>query len=217
MKKLQLKQITYSLPEKKNILRDLSFSVSKGEFVSILGPSGSGKTTLLKIICGLTRETSGTILLDSVVISSKNNFIPTHKRNIGLVIQDKALFPHLTIKKNIQFGITSNKNKDIITTELMSIFKITDHSKKYPHELSGGEQQRVALARALAPKPEILLLDEPFNGLDIVLKKEILSELKTILKKTNTTTIMVTHDLEDADKLANEIFYINNGKLTAGK
>lgn len=217
MKKLQLKQITYSLPEKKNILSNVSFSVSKGEFISILGPSGSGKTTLLKIICGLTRETSGTVLLDSVVISSKNNFIPTHKRNIGLVIQDKALFPHLTIKKNIQFGITSNKNKDIITTELMSIFKITDHSKKYPYELSGGEQQRVALARALAPKPEILLLDEPFNGLDIVLKKEILSELKTILKKTNTTTIMVTHDLEDADNLANNIFYINNGKLTAVK
>ena len=217
MKKLQLKQITYSLPEKKNILSNVSFSVSKGEFISILGPSGSGKTTLLKIICGLTRETSGTVLLDSVLISSKNNFIPTHKRNIGLVIQDKALFPHLTIKKNIQFGITSNKNKDIITTELMSTFKITDHSKKYPYELSGGEQQRVALARALAPKPEILLLDEPFNGLDIVLKKEILSELKTILKKTNTTTIMVTHDLEDADNLANNIFYINNGKLTAVK
>ena len=99
----------------------------------------------------------------------------------------------------------------------MSIFKISDHTKKYPHELSGGEQQRVALARALAPKPEILLLDEPFNGLDIELKKEILSELETILKKTNTTTIMVTHDLEDADKLANSIFYIKDGKLTASK
>jgi len=217
MKKLELKQISYSLPEKKNILSDLNFSVSKGEFVSILGASGSGKTTLLKIICGLNRESSGTILLDNVVISSKNHFIPTHKRNIGLVIQDKALFPHLTIEKNIEFGITNNKNKDIITTELMSIFKISDHTKKYPHELSGGEQQRVALARALAPKPEILLLDEPFNGLDIELKKEILSELETILKKTNTTTIMVTHDLEDADKLANSIFYIKDGKLTASK
>ena len=217
MKKLELKQISYSLPEKKNILSDLNFSVSKGEFVSILGASGSGKTTLLKIICGLNRESSGTILLDNVVISSKNHFIPSHKRNIGLVIQDKALFPHLTIEKNIEFGITNNKNKDIITTELMSIFKISDHTKKYPHELSGGEQQRVALARALAPKPEILLLDEPFNGLDIELKKEILSELETILKKTNTTTIMVTHDLEDADKLANSIFYIKDGKLTASK
>ena len=217
MKKLELKQISYSLPEKKNILSDLNFSVSKGEFVSILGASGSGKTTLLKIICGLNRESSGTILLDNVVISSKNHFIPTHKRNIGLVIQDKALFPHLTIEKNIEFGITNNKNKNIITTELMSIFKISDHTKKYPHELSGGEQQRVALARALAPKPEILLLDEPFNGLDIELKKEILSELETILKKTNTTTIMVTHDLEDADKLANSIFYIKDGKLTASK
>ena len=172
---------------------------------------------MLKIICGLNRESSGTILLDNVVISSKNHFIPTHKRNIGLVIQDKALFPHLTIEKNIEFGITNNKNKDIITTELMSIFKISDHTKKYPHELSGGEQQRVALARALAPKPEILLLDEPFNGLDIELKKEILSELETILKKTNTTTIMVTHDLEDAEKLANSIFYIKDGKLTASK
>ncbi len=217
MKKLELKQISYSLPEKKNILSDLNFSVSKGEFVSILGASGSGKTTLLKIICGLNRESSGTILLDNVVISSKNHFIPTHKRNIGLVIQDKALFPHLTIEKNIEFGITNNKNKDIITTELMSIFKISDHTKKYPHELSGGEQQRVALARALAPKPEILLLDEPFNGLDIELKKQILSDLETILKKTNTTTIMVTHDLEDADKLANSIFYIKDGKLTASK
>ena len=217
MKKLELKQISYSLPEKKNILSDLNFSVSKGEFVSILGASGSGKTTLLKIICGLNRESSGTILLDNVVISSKNHFIPSHKRNIGLVIQDKALFPHLTIEKNIEFGITNNKNKDIITTELMSIFKISDHTKKYPHELSGGEQQRVALARALAPKPEILLLDEPFNGLDIELKKQILSDLETILKKTNTTTIMVTHDLEDADKLANSIFYIKDGKLTASK
>ena len=155
--------------------------------------------------------------MDNVVISSKNHFIPTHKRNIGLVIQDKALFPHLTIEKNIEFGITNYKNKNIITTELMSIFKISDHTKKYPHELSGGEQQRVALARALAPKPEILLLDEPFNGLDIELKKQILSDLETILKKTNTTTIMVTHDLEDADKLANSIFYIKDGKLTASK
>jgi len=214
MKKfLEINDLSFSYIKNELILNKVSLSINKGEFVSVLGVSGSGKTTLLRLIAGLDKQNSGSIILENKVIADKNSTLAPEKRNIGLVVQDKALFPHLTVKKNIMFGIRKLKNKENLAMEMMKLFKIDHHMAKYPHELSGGEQQRVALARALVPKPQLLLLDEPFDGLDKALKADLHNEVKKIVKLKGMTVVMVTHDHDEATLLSDRIFSIKDGNI----
>ena len=215
MKKfLKIKDLTFSHEEGSQILNNVNLDIGMGDFISILGPSGSGKTTLLRLIAGLDIQDSGSIIIDDKIIANKEVMTPPEKRNVGLVVQDKALFPHLNVTKNIMFGIRDLKNKEQLTSEIMELFKIDKHKDKYPHELSGGEQQRVALARALAPEPNLLLLDEPFDGLDKKLKSELHNEVKKIVKSKKITVIMVSHDQDEATLLSDRVLEIRDGKIS---
>jgi|TARA_B000000557_G_C20734149_1_gene425604 iron(III) transport system ATP-binding protein len=215
MKKfLKIKDLTFSHEEGSQILNNANLDIGMGDFISILGPSGSGKTTLLRLIAGLDIQDSGSIIIENKIIADKEVMIPPEKRNVGLVVQDKALFPHLNVTKNIMFGIRDLKNKEQLTSDIMKLFKIDKHKDKYPHELSGGEQQRVALARALAPKPKLLLLDEPFDGLDKKLKSELHNEVKKIVKSKKITVIMVSHDQDEAALLSDKVLEIKDGKIS---
>ena len=209
---LKISNLNYDI-EKKIILKNINLSLIEGEFISIMGPSGSGKTSLLRVISGLSKQTTGEILIEGKLVASDQTFIETENRNIGLVVQDKVLFPHLTVLDNIKFGIN---NKDISIkkiTAMMSKFKIEDLQDQYPHELSGGEGQRVALARTLITNPKILLLDEPFNGLDDKLKSEIYPDIQSILEENKVTTIMVSHNNEEVQELSHRNFKLLNHKL----
>ena len=215
MKKfLKIKDLSFSHEEGSQILNNANLDIGMGDFISILGPSGSGKTTLLRLIAGLDIQDSGSIIIENKIIADKEVMIPPEKRNVGLVVQDKALFPHLNVTKNIMFGIRDLKNKEQLTSDIMKLFKINKHKDKYPHELSGGEQQRVALARALAPKPKLLLLDEPFDGLDKKLKSELHNEVKKIVKSKKITVIMVSHDQDEAALLSDKVLEIKDGKIS---
>ena len=215
MKKfLKIKDLTFSHEEGSQILNNANLDIGMGDFISILGPSGSGKTTLLRLIAGLDIQDSGSITIENKIIADKEVMTPPEKRNVGLVVQDKALFPHLNVTKNIMFGIRDLKNKEQLTSDIMKLFKIDKHKDKYPHELSGGEQQRVALARALAPEPKLLLLDEPFDGLDKKLKSELHNEVKKIVKSKKITVIMVSHDQDEAALLSDRVLEIRNGKIS---
>lgn len=203
---LSLKNINFYYGKNK-ILDDVSFNVDKGEIIAVLGSSGSGKSTLLNIICGLETVSSGSIFLNGKDITN----LECERRNIGLVFQDYALFPHLTVEKNVGFALKNSK--DPIIYSMLDLVKMKSFKKRYPYELSGGEKQRVAIARSLAAKPSILLLDEPFSNLDANLKEEVRKDIKEILKKSNTTAVIVTHDIEDAYDLADRIIYIKGGKV----
>lgn len=196
------------------ILSDLSFSVQKGEICCLLGPSGCGKTTALRSIAGFLPVHQGQILLNGQVISDAKALVPPEKRNIGMVFQDYALFPHLTVKDNIAFGLKqSAKEKQQTVDHLLQLVKLADLAKRYPHELSGGQQQRVALARALAPKPKLLLMDEPFSNLDTELRRQLSVEVRDILKEEKISAIMVTHDQNEAFTVSDKIGVLADGKL----
>jgi len=195
------------------ILRNLNLKVKEGDFVAITGASGSGKTSLLRAICGLETPNEGQIILDNSIIFNKEVSIPTEKRNIGLVIQEKVLFPHMNTRQNIEFGISKSKNRSELSSDIMKKLKIQKLSEKYPHQLSGGESQRVALARSIVMRPKLLLLDEPFSGLDTELKTTIYPVIKTILEENNITCLMVTHDLEEVKALADKLLKLESGKL----
>ena len=215
MKKfLEIKDLTFSHEEGSQILNNANLDIGMGDFISILGPSGSGKTTLLRLIAGLDMQDNGSIIIENKIVADKEVMTPPERRNIGLVVQDKALFPHLNVTKNIMFGIRDLKNREQLTSEIMKLFKIDKHEDKYPHELSGGEQQRVALARALAPKPKLLLQDEPFDGLDKKLKSELHNEVKKIVKSKKITVIMVSHDQDEAALLSDKVLEIKDGKIS---
>ncbi len=210
---LEIKNLSHSYENETSILENINLLVKSGEIISILGSSGCGKTTLLRIIAGLEKQTKGTLKINDTIVSDSNYSIPPEKRNIGLVVQDRALFPHLNIYENVNFGIR-NLSSDIDTPrEYLKLFKVEKLSKKYPHEISGGEQQRVALARSMAPNPNILLLDEPFNALDDQLKLELHNETKRIFKERNLTVIIVSHDLAEAKFFSDRLFSIQNGVL----
>ena len=213
---LDIKNINLSFDNKDleiMILRNLSLTVKEGDFVAITGASGSGKTSLLRVICGLEIPKEGEIILDHSVMFNKEISIPTEKRNIGLVIQEKVLFPHMNTRKNIEFGISKRKDKNELSNEIMEKLKIQKLSEKYPYQLSGGESQRVALARSIVMKPKLLLLDEPFSGLDTKLKTKIYPEIKSILNDNKITCLMVTHDLTEVKALADKLFNLESGKL----
>jgi iron(III) transport system ATP-binding protein len=194
-------------------LKDVNFDVKEGEFVCILGPSGCGKTTLLRVIAGLESQSEGEINQNNKNISQ----LPPDQRDFGIVFQSYALFPNLTVKNNISFGLKTRKqNKDAIdrrVDELLNLVGLSDHINKYSAQLSGGEQQRVALARALAPSPGLLLLDEPLSALDAKVRQHLRLEIKNLQRKLGVTTIMVTHDQEEALTMADRIILMNKGVI----
>ncbi|MGQ0510587.1 MAG: ABC transporter ATP-binding protein [Betaproteobacteria bacterium] len=193
-------------------VRDLSFSLARGAIGCLLGPSGCGKTTVLRCIAGFEQPASGRILLNGTVVSSHELSLAPEKRRIGMVFQEHALFPHLTAAGNIAFALP-RAEADARVRELAELTGLGDALKQYPHELSGGQQQRVALARALAPRPELLLLDEPFASLDTELRERLSHELRDIIKASGATAVLVTHDQQEAFAMADEIGVMREGGI----
>lgn len=192
-------------------LLNVSFSLKKGQIVSVIGESGSGKTTLVRLIAGLEAPDSGSIFLNDKLMSSEDVFIAPEKRKVGMLFQDYALFPHMSVFENIAYGIAKKTNKNERINQMLEIVDLKGFEKRYPHELSGGQQQRVAMARALAPDPELLILDEPFSNLDVILKNQLRKEIAEILKLTNKTAIFITHDIKDAVVVSDKIMVLQNG------
>ncbi len=194
-------------------LNGVSFDLKVGNILAVVGESGSGKTTLIRLITGLAVLDEGVIRLQDKIVSSDSIFIAPEKRKVGMVFQDYALFPHLTIFENISYGISKKVNKKERVAEVLKLIGLSDVEKRYPHELSGGQQQRIALARSLAPSPELLILDEPFSNLDVLLRNQLREDIATIIKKTNTTAIFVTHDIKDALAISDDILVLQNGNI----
>ena len=191
------------------LIKDLNFSVNKGEFVSFIGESGSGKTTFLKCLAGLEKINSGKITLNNRVLDDKTTFIKPNHRKIGFIFQDYPLFPHLSVLENLKINLDEQYEKNIkYYVELTGLDNLLN---RYPHELSGGEQQRVCITRALIREPDLLLMDEPFSNLDVSIKSKIQSEVYKILKSTNTTTILVTHDIKDTFDISDRILVFKAG------
>ncbi|UVI28280.1 ABC transporter ATP-binding protein [Paenibacillus spongiae] len=201
----------------RKVLRHFSLRMDKGESVGVLGQSGCGKSTLLRLISGLEEPASGKIVINGTTMVDAKKFVNPESRGIGMVFQDYGLFPHLTVAQNIVFGLhrLSKKDRAARLDEMLELVKLQDYGKRYPHELSGGQQQRVAFARALAPEPALLLMDEPFSNLDANLRGEIRSELRHILSAANMTSILVTHDKEDADAICDRIVYMQANDETS--
>ncbi len=199
----------------RQVVRGLSFSLARGSIGCILGPSGCGKTTLLRCIAGFEPVTSGEIRLAGSLVSSQRMLVPPEKRRIGMVFQDYALFPHLTIADNIGFGLRGMDAaaRRARVEELVQMVGLGGSPQAYPHEISGGQQQRVALARALAPRPDLLLMDEPFSNLDVDLRERLSLEVREIVKASGATAIMVTHDQQEAFAMADEIGVMHEGRI----
>ncbi len=214
MRELQVTQIK-SQHQNTLILDNISLHLSAGEIGCLLGPSGCGKTTLLRTIAGLQPITQGEIALGDQVVSSTQVHQPTESRKVGMVFQDYALFPHMNVADNIRFGIEhfSKKQQQARIRSLLELVDLAGKEKRYPHELSGGQQQRVALARALAGKPQILLMDEPFSGLDVELRESLARQVRCILKAEGITALMVTHNQNEAFAIADSVGVMKSGKL----
>ena len=196
-------------------VEDCSLAVADGELLTLLGPSGCGKTTTLRMIAGLERPSEGTVTIAGETLAGAGQFVPPESRDVGLVFQDFALFPHLTVEENIAFGLQdeSAADSDERVTELLELVNLTDHREKEPGQLSGGQQQRVALARSLAPEPDVLLLDEPFSNLDVRLRVEMREEVRRILKEAGVTAVSVTHDQEEALSISDRVAIMNDGRI----
>jgi iron(III) transport system ATP-binding protein len=198
------------------ILRDLSFELAEGQIGCLLGASGSGKTTALRVLAGFAKPSAGSISLGGRVLAAPGQFLPPEKRGIGIVFQDYGLFPHLNVLKNVAFGLKKSHNhvdRQNMALEMIELVGLVGYAERYPHELSGGQQQRVALARALAPSPALLLLDEPFSNLDPDLRERLAQELRVLLKRRNTTALLVTHDQYEAFALADQVGVLENGLI----
>ena len=193
----------------------LSFSVGDGEIVALLGPSGSGKTTTLRLLAGFEQPDKGRILLNGKTVSGGGSWVAPEDRHVGMVFQDYALFPHMTLAENVMFGLRDGPKPERAATvaHMLKIVGMGGMADRYPHELSGGQQQRVALARALAPKPLVLLLDEPFSNLDADMRAVMREEVIKILRSAKTSAIIVTHDQEEAFVLADRVGVLNEGVL----
>lgn len=201
--------------EQKTILSDISFSLKAGEILGLVGPSGCGKTTLLNTLAGFIEQNNGSISIGETLHITKENKLPPERRNVGMIFQDYALFPHLTVNKNVGFGIDKldKDEKQSRIDELLNLLELKDLGQRYPHQLSGGQQQRVAIARALAPQPQILLLDEPFSNIDARLRNELMIEIRQLLKSLNMTAIFVTHNKDEVFTFADKIAVMYEGKI----
>lgn len=195
------------------VVDGVDLEVGKGEFVALLGPSGCGKTTTLRMIAGLEKANHGEIEIAGDVVASAGRFLPTERRRVGLVFQEYALFPHLTIGQNIAYGISRRVRRLDTVESHLAMVGLGGLADRYPRELSGGQQQRVALARALAPQPDLLLLDEPFSNLDPALRGQIRADVREILRRSGTTSILVTHDQEEALSMADRIAVMFDGRI----
>lgn len=196
-------------------LEDVSLAIEPGEIVALLGQSGCGKTTLLRLAAGIERPSAGKVLLEGRDVSAPDDFVEPEQRGVGLVFQDYALFPHLTVRENVRFGLRDYGASSADSTALRAIARVglADLAEAYPHMLSGGEQQRVALARAVAPRPGVLLMDEPFSNLDRRLRDVVRDETAALLEETGATSIIVTHDPEDAMRIADRIVLMRAGRI----
>jgi iron(III) transport system ATP-binding protein len=197
------------------VLKSLSFQLEEGAIGCLLGPSGCGKTTALRTIAGFEQIQGGRIRIRSDIVSSTDIHVPPENRRIGMVFQDYALFPHLNVRDNVAFGIGKKKAKHTRAhvSDLIDLVGLEAFADQYPHELSGGQQQRVALARALAPKPRLLLMDEPFSNLDVTLRERLSIEVRNVLHQQGTTAILVTHNQSEAFAMADQIGLMENGEL----
>lgn len=197
------------------ILESLSLQVEQGEIVCLLGASGCGKTTLLKAVAGLLPLSQGVMTLGERVIDNGEVWLPPEQRNIGMIFQDYALFPHLTVAQNVAFGLKgmAKQEQDEIVEEMLTLVHLDQFSDRYPHQLSGGQQQRVAIARSLAYKPDLLLLDEPFSNIDTQVRHELIREIRKIFKKQGVTAIFVTHSREEAFAFADKMAVMNQGVI----
>ena len=191
------------------VIKNLTFSIEKGQLISFVGESGSGKSTFLKCLSGLENINSGKVILNNKIINDKNLFVKPQRRKIGYVFQDYPLFPHLNIKENICFNLEKRYFKNF--EDIVKLTNLKQLLERYPHEISGGEQQRVSIARSIIREPDLLLLDEPFSNLDANIKYSIRDEICKIIKKTNTTTILVTHDINDALNISDKILIFKAG------
>jgi len=196
-------------------VEELSLSVKDGELLTMLGPSGCGKTTTLRMIAGLEQPSSGSIRIEDETVADGDTFDKPEERDVGIVFQDYALFPHLNVEENIAFGLSDATEREIDerVTELLDLVDLSEHREKMPSKLSGGQQQRVALARSLAPEPDVLLLDEPFSNLDVRLRVEMREEVRKILKRAGVTAISVTHDQEEALSISDRVAIMNDGTI----
>ncbi|MFP6758162.1 MAG: ABC transporter ATP-binding protein [Alphaproteobacteria bacterium] len=192
-------------------VRDVSLRVAAGELVALLGPSGCGKSTVLRLTAGLEHLQQGAVRIAGETVAEPGREVPPEARSVGLMFQDFALFPHLTVARNVGFGV-SGHSTEVVAAALERV-GLADRADDYPHALSGGEQQRVALARALAPRPKVMLLDEPFSGLDVVLRDRIRETTAAILRESGTPTLMVTHDPEEAMLMADRIALMRDGRI----
>jgi iron(III) transport system ATP-binding protein len=189
--------------------------VERGEFVALLGPSGCGKTTLLRLIAGFERPDGGTVEVGGRLVAGRGAWIPPERRRVGMVFQDYALFPHLTVEANIAFGLASRPRdeRDVLTRRTLELVGLQHKAESHPHELSGGERQRVALARALAPEPALVLLDEPFSSLDATLRAGLRREVELILRDAEATVLLVTHDQEEALSIGDRLAVMREGRI----
>jgi iron(III) transport system ATP-binding protein len=211
---LELRDV-YQAYDATAVVKGLSFALAPGAIGCLLGPSGCGKTTVLRCIAGFEPVSAGEIRLNGVVVSSPAASVPPERRRIGMVFQDYALFPHLSVAENVAFGLSGvpRRERAARVAELVEAVRLAGAEGKYPHELSGGQQQRVALARALAPQPQLLLLDEPFSNLDVEMRERLGLEVREIIKRTNTTAVLVTHDQQEAFAIADEIGIMHEGRI----
>jgi len=197
-----------------SVLSGVDLEVPEGSFTAILGPSGSGKTTLLRIIAGFERPDEGEVRLgDEVVDDSAQRFVPCEKRRIGYVPQEGALFPHLSVGRNVAFGLARHERHGGRVDDLLELVGLAGLARRYPHQLSGGQQQRVALARALASQPEIVLLDEPFSSLDASLRASLRADVHDVLRLSGATSILVTHDQDEALSMADQVAVLRGGVI----
>ena len=214
MKRLEVKQLDFSYG-RNQILFEFDFSLEESQIGCLLGPSGCGKTTVLRAIAGFENPTKGEIVLNGNKLNGSKIFVEPEKRQIGMVFQDISLFPHLSVESNIQFGIRTltQTQRDKRSNELLDLVGMSQFKKTYPHELSGGQQQRLAVARAMAPKPSLLLMDEPLSSLDEELREQLAREIRLILQQEKISAILVTHDQNEAFAVGDHICVMHQGRV----
>jgi iron(III) transport system ATP-binding protein len=196
-------------------VQGVTLQVERGELMAVLGPSGCGKTTLLRLIAGFEAPDGGSVEVGEETVAGPGRLVPPERRRVGMVFQDYALFPHLTVEANVAFGLSRRprEERDSVTRRTLELVGLQHKAGRHPHELSGGERQRVALARALAPEPEVVLLDEPFSSLDATLRADLRREVELILRDAEATALLVTHDQEEALSLADRLAVMRDGRI----